>query len=282
MTTTAVAKANNTPSALIGQYKDDFSLVLPATFRPETFVRLAQGALRRDKQLAQAARNNPGSLLHALLDAARLGHEPATDEYYLVPRKRKGQAEVLGIEGYKGITKRMMQHPKVLSVVAEVVYSNDTFEWIPGEMERPRHVADWFGDRGELKGAYAYAVLAGGTTSRVVVIGPREIQQAKSASDGADSQYSPWKRFPDSMYRKTALRRLEPFVPKATEILTEQHDRTVAAGEVAQKQDLPELPPVGVDPDTGEMGQRDDDVVEAELVNGEPADDDNPGFGEDQ
>lgn len=281
----AIAKANSSPAALVGQYKDDFALVLPASFRPETFVRLVQGCLRRDQNLAQAAQDNPGSLMHSLLDAARLGHEPGTDEYYLVPRKRKGQREVLGIEGYKGITKRMMQHPNVLSVVAETVHKSDTFEWVPGQMERPRHVADWFGDRGDLIGAYAYAILAGGATSRVVVIGPREIAQAQSASDGATSQYSPWKRFPDSMYRKTALRRLEPFVPKATELLAEQHNRTVAAAEVTQQRDLPELPPVGVDADTGEITDPldADDVVEAEVVNGDHGDyEPNPGFGDDQ
>lgn len=272
MTTTgnAIAKTENSATTIIGQYQGDFQLVLPASFRPETFVRLAQGALRRDQQLRQAAENNPGSLLHALLDAARLGHEPGTDEYYLTARKRKGQPEVLGIEGYKGITKRMMQHPKVIGVVAQVVYQLDQFDWSPGEMDRPLHKADWFSpDRGEAIGAYAYAKLAGGATSQVVVIGPREIAQAEASSDGAKSSYSPWQKHRDSMIRKTALRRLEPFVPKASDISAGEADRTVAAAEVTQREELPELPPAGVDADTGEMTE----VVEAELV-------DNPGFGD--
>lgn len=269
----AIAKAENSPAAVIGQYTADFQLVLPANFRPETFVRLAQGALRRDVKLKQAAENNPGSLLFALLDAARLGHEPGTDEYHLTVRKRKGSPEVLGIEGYKGITKRMMQHPKVLSVVAEVVYSGDVFEWVPGQMERPSHRVDWFGDRGEVKGAYAYAVLVGNATSKVVVVGPQEIQRAMKAAESPDGSYSPWRNDYAAMVRKTALRRLEPYVPKAAEITAEQADRTAAASEVTQRNDLPELPPAGTD-DTSEAVE----VVDGEVVGDELPD--NPDFGD--
>jgi len=258
-TSTALAKQETGPSAIVGQYTADFALVLPDTFRPETFVRLAQGALRRDSKLREAAESNPGSLLVALLDAARLGHEPATTDYYLVPRKRKGKPEVLGIEGYRGIVKRMLNNPVVLAVKCEAVYDGDRFEYVPGQHDRPIHHVDWFGDRGNLIGAYAYAVLQGDTTSRVAVVGPTEIQRAKAASDGANSEYSPWRNDPDAMYRKTALRRLEPWVAKSTEYVAAQADRTVTAEQVAETRNLPELPPVGVDMDTGE-------VLEGELV----------------
>jgi recombination protein RecT len=267
----ALAKADNSPSNVIGQYQSDFALVLPPAFKPQTFVRLAQGALRRDKDLRAAAENNPGSLLHALLDAARLGHEPGTDEYYLIPKKRKGQPEVLGVEGYKGIAKRMLNAANVLSVVAEAVYSNDVFVWRPGAVDtqspprwdgpqtQPLHEADWFGDRGELKGAYAYAVLTGGAVSKVAVVGQREITAAKESSDGANSQYSPWVKHPDAMYKKTALRRLEPYVSKSSEPVAGQQERTALAAEVAQAHGHHELPPPGVDGDTGE-------VLEGELM----------------
>jgi recombination protein RecT len=172
---------------------------------------------------------------------------------------------VQGIEGYRGITKRMMQHPKVLSVVAEVVYSNDVFDWAPGEMARPSHRVDWFGNRGELQGAYAYAILQGDATSKVVVVGPTEIAKAKETSDGANSSYSPWKKHPDAMYRKTALRRLEPYVPKATEVSAQERERSETAVEVAGKRELPELPPVGTD-EAPKVDQTTGEVLDAELV----------------
>jgi len=263
-TSTALATQQTGPAAMVGQYTTDFGLVLPDTFKPETFVRLAQGALRRDAKLREAAENNPGSLMHALLDAARLGHEPGTKEYHLTPRRRKGQLEVLGIEGYSGIVKRMLNAGQVLSVVAEVVCERDEFTYVPGENDRPIHRVDWFGDRGAVIGSYAYAVMTGGATSRVVVIGPKEIERAKKASD-ASSSWSPWNTDYDAMVRKTALRRLEPWVAKSTEYVAAQADRTVTAEQVAEARNLPELPPVGVDMDTGE-------VLEGELV-----DSDEPG-----
>ena len=82
----AVARREDSPGALIARYSADFATVLPTHIRPETWVRLAQGALRRNPQLEQAARSNPGSLLAALLDAARLGLEPGSEQYYQIGR----------------------------------------------------------------------------------------------------------------------------------------------------------------------------------------------------
>src|SRR5690606_15791327 len=62
----AVARREDSPGALIARYSADFATVLPTHIRPETWVRLAQGALRRNPQLEQAAKANPGSLLAAL------------------------------------------------------------------------------------------------------------------------------------------------------------------------------------------------------------------------
>jgi recombination protein RecT len=141
----------------------------------------------------------------------------------------------------------------VLSVVAEVVCAGDVFEWVPGEMERPSHRVDWFGERGEVLGAYAYAVLVGNATSKVAVVGPQEIARAKAAAESPDGTYSPWRNDYAAMVRKTALRRLDPFVPKASEVTAVQQERTAVASDVAQANDLPELPPVGVDQNTGEV-----------------------------
>ncbi|MGH9251984.1 MAG: recombinase RecT, partial [Acidimicrobiales bacterium] len=142
------------------------------------------------------------------------------------------------------------------------VYSEDVFQWVPGEMERPSHRADWFGNRGPAIGAYAYAVLDGNATSKVVVIGPKEIAEAETASD-ARYEGRPWQKRRDAMIRKTALRRLEPFVPKASEVLAAQRERAVVASEVAAANDLPELPPVGVDTTTAE-------IVEGEFIDAFP------------
>src|SRR6516165_4185194 len=65
--------------------EDDLAMAAASHLKPSTIIRVAQGALRRDDKLMAAAIANPQSLLHCLLDAARLGHEPGTDQYWLIP-----------------------------------------------------------------------------------------------------------------------------------------------------------------------------------------------------
>lgn len=101
--TQAVAVRDNGPEALVRHHRDDLTLVLPTHVKGETWMRLATGALRRDENLRRTATRNPGSFMNALLECARLGHEPGTEAFYLVPFG----SEVQGIEGYRGIVERI-------------------------------------------------------------------------------------------------------------------------------------------------------------------------------
>jgi recombination protein RecT len=255
----AVATRDSGPTALVQQHTQDFAQVLPSHIKPETWTRLAIGALRRDKKLAEAAANDPGALMVALLEAARKGLEPGTEQYYLTPRKEKGVLKIKGIEGYQGIIERMYRAGAVQSVIVEVVRRNDSFEYVPGVNERPVHTVDWFGDdRGELVGVYAYGVMQGGATSKVVVLNRTKVMEAKAKSDGGNSEYSPWNQGDgESMWLKTAARRLEKWVPTSSEYMKE---RLRVAQEVATEHPAP-LPDVHVDTTTGE-------VVEAEVIPG--------------
>ena len=280
MTGTEIAERTPDQQALdrIQEYESYFGKILPTKFRPETFVRLAQGALRKEPKLMRAAIETPSSLMVALLDCSRLGHEPGTPDYWLTPREvydkreRRKRWEVVGFEGYKGMVKRMLQHSTVLSVHADCVFAGDRFDYVPGVNKVPilrpgaglTGTVNWFADRGSLLGSYAYAILHGGEPSNVVVIGPREIERAKRASASAASgRGSPWDTDPDTMTLKTALRRLEKFVAKSAEVVFAQADRTAAALEVAEEKSLPMLP-VSADADDTE------EVIEGEVVDGEP------------
>lgn len=253
----AIEKRDNGPEALVRQYKEDFTLVLPAHVKGETWMRLAYGALRRDNNLLQVATRNPGSLMNALLECARLGHEPASDSYYLVPFGN----EVQGIEGYRGVVERMYRAGAVSSVKAEVVCQNDTFDYDP-DMERPHHKVDWFGDRGPIVGAYAYAIFKDGSTSRVAVINRAYIDKVKRESKGSSNASSPWMKWEEQMVLKTVAKRLEPWVPTSNEWRREQ---LRAAREVATEPTAAVGPaaPQHVDHDTGE-------VLEGELVDDDP------------
>lgn len=252
----AIATVDNGPGAMIERYKADLALVMPTHIRPDVFARLAVGVLRQNPKLTAAAQNNPGSLMSALMTAARLGLEPGTEQFYLRPIKRKGQPEVQGIVGYQGIVELIYNAGAASSVVVEVVRANDHFEYIPGVHERPVHKVDWFGDRGDLVGAYAYAVMQGGATSKVVVLNKTHIARAKAKSDGADTEYSPWRTDEEAMWLKTAARRLGKWVPTSAE------KRTA----VIERIDAPALP---AGPATAALQEsdpdEDDGPVDAEL-----------------
>jgi len=261
-TSTAVEKAST--ADLVTAYRDDFATVLPSHIKPDTWVRLAVGALRRNKDLAVAAQANPGSLMVALLDAARKGLEPGTEEYYLTPRKVKGGGlEVLGITGYQGEVEMIYRAGAVSSVVVEVVRAADKFSYRPGRDERPQHEIDWDAeDRGPLRLVYAYAVMRDGATSKVVVLNKGDIERIKKSSQGADSVYSPWKNHEAAMWMKSAAHQLKKWVPTSAEYRREQ---LRAAQEIAAEPRATFAPALPGGPAADEPAH-DEEVVVAEFV----------------
>ena len=275
----AVATVDNSPAGLVTRYTPDFATMLPSHIKPEQWARVAIGALRRDPKLARAAANDTGCFLAQLSNAARLGLEPGTEEFYLTVRKEKGVEKVLGIPGYQGLIELMYRAGAVASVVAEAVYSNDTFEYVPGRDERPRHVVDWDAeDRGTLRLAYAYAVMKDGATSKVVVMNKSAIGRVKKSSQGSDSQYSPWNVHPESMWLKSVVRQLAKWVPTSAEYRREQLRAAQDVWDERQQQPHHEvtIPPhepgdgETIDEMTGEVLVT--EPVDAEIVDDTPTD----------
>lgn len=267
----AVATRENGPGALIEQYRSDFTTVLPSHINGKTWVRLAQGALRRDKNLARIAQQNPGSLMQALLECARLGHEPGTEAFYLVPMG----SEIEGWEGYRGVIERIYRAGAVSNVKCEIVRANDHFRYQPS-MQRPEHEIDWFGDRGAILGAYAYAEMRDGTTSKVVVINQQYLAKVRAMSRGSDKPSSPWVKWEEAMVLKTAIHRLEPFVPTSSEYLREQLRALQEVQAEGQKPINAPSVPVSVAPSQDNESEPrpanvdENGVVDAELVDDEP------------
>lgn len=245
----AVAQRDSSPAGMIRTYTPDFASVLPSHVKAETWVRLAQGALKKGKRTSEgfelevAARNNPGVFLAALLDAARLGLEPGTEQYYLTPRKVSGRLEILGIVGYQGHIELMYRAGAISSVVAEVVYANDIFRYQPGRDEIPTHEIDWDADsRGALRLVYAYARMKDGAVSKVVVLNKADIERIKASSQGAKSEYSPWVKHEAAMWLKSAVRQLQKWVPTSAEYRREQLRAHAEAARVADEHRIPPVP----------------------------------------
>jgi recombination protein RecT len=267
----AIARRDTGPSAMVAQYRKDFSDVLPSHINAATWVRLAQGALKKGKkvggryELEIAAANNPQAFILALRDAARLGLEPGTEEYWLTPRKVKGQTEILGIVGYQGFIELMYRAGAISSVVAECVYAKDSFEFMPGVHERPLHKIDWDEpDRGDLRLVYAYAIMKDGATSKVVVLNAQAIAVIKRSAQGADSEYSPWRTNEPAMWLKSSVRQLQKWVPTSAEYRREE--LRAARDVAAEGAPLPAAEqPIDVS-GLSEMRDDDPDLVDAEIV----------------
>ncbi|WP_327329874.1 recombinase RecT [Streptomyces sp. NBC_01208] len=269
---TAVAVQENGPGALVAQCRGDIELVMPSHLqkRVGAWIRTTQGLLRRNEKLLQAAQNDPGQFMSVLLDAARLGLEPGTEQYYLVPRwnKAKRCTEVTGVRGYQGEIELMYRAGAVSSVIVEVVYDRDRFEYRPGRDERPLHEIDWDAeDRGQLRLVYAYAVMKDGATSKVVVLNKGHIAKAKAKSDSASGKYphlSPWSTDEEAMWLKTGAHRLTKWVPTSAEYIREQlrahADVTAEQQPTAPAAYLP--PPIDTDDD-------EDVAIDAEFVDEE-------------
>jgi recombination protein RecT len=266
MTGQTVSNAVAKPAAtdLVRQYREDFAMVLPRHINADQWVRLTTGLLRRNDKLARVAASNPPSLLAALLDCARLGLEPG-DTYHLVPFG----SEIVGIPDYTGLIELIYRAGMVRSVKCEIVARADLapdasdrsilghrrprFEWNPSEMDRPHHRPDWFADRTDMVGAYAYAVMLDGSPSQVVMRNKAEIEKVQAVSRTGRDPDGMWMKWPDRAWRKTVLRELSKFVPTSAEF---RGDAARALEHVAATR-LPVPPPQAIP---------DGDVIDADTV----------------
>jgi recombination protein RecT len=268
----AIEKRDQGPAAVVEQYRESLALVMPSHLqqRVGAWIRNTQGLLRRDEKLMQAAQNDVGQFIAVLMDAGRLGLEPGTEQYHLVPRwnKKKRCTEVTGVRGYQGEIELMYRAGAVSSVIVEVVRERDQFQFRPGRDERPVHDIDWDADdRGELRLVYAYAVMKDGATSKVVVLNKNHIAKARAKSESANGKYperSPWNTDEEAMWLKTAAHRLAKWVPTSAEYMREQ----LRAQAVVASEQRPEPLPTTIP--TPAPGTVDDDYdegpIEGELV----------------
>jgi len=209
-----------------------FEKVVPSHVNAEQFVAIGLGVLSRDPELANVAKRNPQSFMVALSECARLGLTPG-DGYALT----HFGSEIVGMIEYTGELELIYRTGRVRTVIAEIVWTGDTFSrglhphdpptFAPAGGRFPKAA-----ERGEPEGGFAYAVFPDGTCSRVVYMAEDEIMLHREAAKT--------KRFWDgafwrSMWLKTFVHELKKWVPTSPEYLREVM-RVLAAG------DLPGVP----------------------------------------
>jgi recombination protein RecT len=197
--------------SLLDSMRAEFEKCLPDVLPIEMFMRVALTGFRKNADLAACSRP---SLLGALLDCARLGLAPCTEQASLVPFK----GQVTLIVGYEGYVQLMYRSGQVEQVVAELVYEADEWEYSLGDggrfFHRPNILAE---NRGKVLFAYAYATLSGGGRTRVAIVTRREAERLQK-DYGRGKATSPWNTNFEAMWLKSALRRVQKFAPKSSEL----------------------------------------------------------------
>lgn len=184
--------------------------VMEEGMRPDRMVRLAIAAVSRMPALRDCTML---SIFESVAKAAEIGFEAggALQEAYLVPFRKTCQL----IIGYQGYVSLLYESGFVKDVQAHEVYEGDDFEYQYGTDSRLRHTPG--GEPNPMAITHAYAI-AHTTQGGVIfeVITRKEIDSIRARSKAADN--GPWVTDYAMMCRKTALRRLQKWLPKTPKL----------------------------------------------------------------
>lgn len=186
-----------------------------------TFKKECSFALQHLAKNSYLQKSTPESLMSSVLNIAQVGLtlNPVMKLAYLVPRFTNGNVECCLEPSYQGLVKLLTDSGSVNNVYAHLIYENDVFEQILGTENTIIHKPK-LGNRGEILGAYAVAVLANGSKQCEVM----EILEIKEIRDTSESYKAflngktktcIWADWFDEMARKTIIKRLVKYLPKS-------------------------------------------------------------------
>lgn len=225
----AVARpAGNNLGALQGlltQYKQQIAVALPRHMTPERMIRVAMTAVSQTPKLMEC---EPVTIAACIVQASILGLEPSSvlGEAYLVPffNGKTKRMECQLMPGYQGLVKLARNSGDVSMIDAQIVYSNDEFEFHKGSEVWWRHKWARTGDRGEPDGVWAGYVLKDGSKNfeywTVEQIKSHRDRFSKGAYDRDGKLTGAWESSPEWMYKKTVLKQVMKLMPKSVEMST--------------------------------------------------------------
>lgn len=267
----AVEKAAAPSLAQVAQQAIDkqaamLDAILPAGVDRRRFAQMTIQAVRQAPDLARcfATKQGAGSFLLAVGQAAAVGLEPntPTQECWILPRKRRGVQEAELTIGYRGLIKLSRRSGEIRGApVAEVVREGDDFDYGYG-LEGPylhwKPAAGLL--RGDLTHAFAIAWFKDGGRSQVV-LDRVDVEARRAASPSfraQDNSDSPWVKWPEAMWRKSAVRALAPYLDLSAEAyaVIERDERPLhfdpdtGVIDIDEAADVPELGPAPDEPES--------------------------------
>ena len=212
----------------IATQEDDFKSLNKNALNALSFeneANFARQHLCKNDYVLQVARENRQSLVDAICNTASIGLSlnPAYSHAYLVPRKINNVQSICLDISYRGLIKLATDTGVIEYMKAELVYSNDDFEYL-GFNKEPTLKTNPFKERGDVVGVYGMAKLASGDFL-VETMNIDEILQIRNDSEafkgalrkGEESyQYTNcvWVKYFGEMTKKTVIKRLYKTLPQ--------------------------------------------------------------------
>lgn len=202
---------------------------LPKGMDAATFQRHAITLVKQTPKLMEC---EAATVAQGIVRGAALGldPDPALGQMWLVPRNVKAYnpatrkdewSSVATFQvGFRGLHELAMRSGRLAKVEVKAVHEHDHFEARLGSKGGLDHQPDWFGDRGEVIGWYAYAQLKDGTEtfevlSRAAAESHRDAFAPKKKSGEV---YGPWVDHFEAMAMKTVFIKLAKWLPKSVEV----------------------------------------------------------------
>lgn len=195
--------------------KPRFSEALPEHVPVKKFIGALKTAASNNPKLLEADRH---SLYAACMKSAETGLMPDGVNAALVPffNKKKNITEVQFMKMIAGDLRLARNSGEIKQINSQIIYKNDEFEyWADENGEHLKYKPNFFGERGEIIGAFAQAVTKDGGVY-IEIMTMEQINAVKNVSRSKD--YGPWSGpFYSEMVRKTVLKRILKRLPMSTD-----------------------------------------------------------------
>jgi len=195
--------------------KKKLAMALPKHMSPERMIRMVLTAAARTPLLLKCDFN---SIWLSLLTASQLGLEINGRDAHLVPFNSKKGYQCQLIPDYKGLIQLAYRSGVVRSIDAKAVYEMDDFEYELGSNSRLYHKPSDCDDPGNLTHAWAMVRLQNGG-EKFVVLNSRDIKRHMASSKSASGEDSIWRKHPEAMWCKSAIKELAKWMPQTAELL---------------------------------------------------------------
>ena len=209
--------------AMVAEKREQLTMLLAGQVDPERFITVALQAVQNQPALLSCT---PLSILAAIRDAATYGLEPTgiLGDAAIVPYEGKATLQL----EYRGLRKLAMRDGTVSVVGADVVYEHDEFRVVSGSNPLIEHVPTLDVERGNIRGAYAYARLANGELQHIWMpladlLKRRATSKSWKKAERDGSNDSVWHLWTEEMMKKTVVKRLAneklPLTPVARQAI---------------------------------------------------------------